>query len=49
MYERFTDCPRKVMALAKQEAQRFDHEYIGTEHILLGVIKEGSGIMENKK
>jgi ATP-dependent Clp protease ATP-binding subunit ClpA len=44
MYERFTDRARKVMQLANQEAQRFNHEYIGTEHILLGLIKEGSGI-----
>jgi len=33
-----------VMALANQEAQRFNHEYIGTEHILLGLVKEGSGV-----
>lgn len=44
MYERFTDRSRKVMQLANQEAQRFNHEYIGTEHILLGLVKEGSGI-----
>ena len=44
MYERFTDRSRKVMALANQEAQRFNHEYLGTEHILLGLIKEGSGV-----
>ena len=43
MYERFTDRARKVMQLANQEAQRFNHEYIGTEHVLLGLIKEGSG------
>ncbi|HTV48078.1 MAG TPA: ATP-dependent Clp protease ATP-binding subunit [Phycisphaerae bacterium] len=43
-YERFTDRARKVMALANQEAQRFNHEYIGTEHILLGLVKEGSGV-----
>jgi ATP-dependent Clp protease ATP-binding subunit ClpC len=43
MFERFTDRARKVMALANQEVQRFNHEYIGTEHILLGLIKEGSG------
>ena len=42
MYERFTDRARKVMQLANQEAQRFNHEYIGTEHILLGLVKEGS-------
>lgn len=44
MYERFTDRARKVMSLANQEAQRFNHEYIGTEHILLGLIKEGAGV-----
>ena len=43
MFERFTDRARKVMAVANQEVQRFNHEYIGTEHILLGLIKEGSG------
>ena len=44
MFERFTDRARKVMALANQEAQRFNHEFIGTEHILLGLVKEGSGV-----
>ena len=44
MFERFTDRARKIMALANQEAQRFNHEYIGTEHILLGLVKEGSGV-----
>jgi ATP-dependent Clp protease ATP-binding subunit ClpA len=44
MYERFTDRARKVMQLANQEALRFNHEYIGTEHVLLGLIKEGSGV-----
>jgi N-acetyl-gamma-glutamyl-phosphate reductase len=43
MFEHFTDRARKVMILAHQEAQRLNHEYIGTEHILLGVVKEGSG------
>src|SRR5512141_639843 len=47
MYERFTDRARKVMQLANQEAQRFNHEYIGTEHMLLGLIKEGSGVAAN--
>ena len=47
MYERFTDRARKVMQLANQEAQRFNHEYIGTEHVLLGLIKEGSGVAAN--
>src|SRR3954466_4000422 len=47
MYERFTDRARKVMQMANQEAQRFNHEYIGTEHVLLGLIKEGSGVAAN--
>ena len=47
MYERFTDRARKVMQLANQEAQHFNHEYIGTEHILLGLVKEGSGVAAN--
>ena len=47
MYERFTDRARKVMQLANQEAQRFNHEYIGTEHILLGLLKEGQGVAAN--
>lgn len=44
MNDRFTDRANKVMELANQEALRFNHEYIGTEHILLGLIKEGSGV-----
>src|SRR5262245_33470634 len=47
MHERFTDRARKVMQLANQEAQRFNHEYIGTEHILLGLIGEGAGVAAN--
>src|SRR5512132_2541635 len=47
MFERFTDRARKVMALANQEAQRLNHEYLGTEHILLGLLKEGSGVGAN--
>src|SRR6516225_6605564 len=47
MYERFTDRARKVMQLANQEAQRFSREYIGTEHILLGLVQEGSGVAAN--
>ncbi len=47
MYERFTDRARKVMALANQEAHRFGHEYIGTEHILLGLVMEGGGVGAN--
>ena len=47
MYERFTDRAKKSLQLANQEAQRFNHEYIGTEHLLLGLVKEGSGIAAN--
>ncbi|MDP7035245.1 MAG: ATP-dependent Clp protease ATP-binding subunit [Planctomycetota bacterium] len=47
MFDRFTDRARKVMTLARQEAQRFNHEYIGTEHILLGLVQEGSGVAAN--
>lgn len=47
MYELFTDRARKVMQLANQQAYRFNHEYIGTEHMLLGVVKEGSGVAAN--
>jgi ATP-dependent Clp protease ATP-binding subunit ClpC len=44
MFDRFTERARKVMGLARQEAQRFGHDYIGTEHILLGLVQEGSGV-----
>ena len=44
MYDKFTDRARKVIAFAKEEAQRIGHDYLGTEHILLGVIKDGGGI-----
>ncbi len=47
MYERFTDRARKVMQLANQECDRLNHEYVGTEHILLGLVKEGSGVASN--
>lgn len=47
MFERFTDRARKVMLLANQEAQRLKHEYIGTEHILLGLVREESGVGAN--
>src|SRR5262249_39602813 len=47
MHERFTDRARKVMQLANQEAQRFNHEYVRTEHVLLGLVKEGSGVAAN--
>src|ERR1051326_8748918 len=44
MYERFTDRARKVMQLANQEAQRFNHDYVGTEHLLLGLLREQEGV-----
>lgn len=47
MYERFTDRARKVMQFANQEAKRFNHDCIGTEHILLGLVKEESGVAAN--
>jgi ATP-dependent Clp protease ATP-binding subunit ClpC len=47
MYERFTDRARKVMQLANQAAQQFHHEYISTEHLLLGLVQEGSGVAGN--
>ena len=47
MFDRFTDRARKVMNLGRQEAQRLNHDYIGTEHILLGLVQEGSGVAAN--
>jgi len=47
MFDRFTERARKVMGIARREAQRFHHEYIGTEHILLGLIQEGHGVAAN--
>lgn len=44
MFERFTERTRQAMQQANQEAQRLHHEYIGTEHILLGLIKVGEGM-----
>ena len=44
MFERFTDQSRRVVVLAQEEARRLDHNYIGTEHILLGLIREGEGV-----
>ena len=44
MFNRFTERARKVIILAKEEARRFNHDYIGTEHLLLGILKEGEGI-----
>ncbi|HEV3438615.1 MAG TPA: Clp protease N-terminal domain-containing protein [Gemmata sp.] len=47
MYERFADRALKAMQLANKEAQRFNHEYIGTEHILLGLVQQGAGVAAN--
>jgi hypothetical protein len=44
MFQRFTDRARRVVVLAQDEARRLDHNYIGTEHILLGLIREGEGV-----
>jgi ATP-dependent Clp protease ATP-binding subunit ClpC len=44
MFERFTDRARRVVVLAQEEARLLDHNYIGTEHILLGLIHEGEGV-----
>jgi protein-arginine kinase activator protein McsA len=44
MFERFTDRARRVVVLAQEEAKRLDHNHIGTEHILLGLIREGDGV-----
>ncbi len=44
MYERFTDCSKKIMQLTKSEAHRLNHEYLSTEHLLLGMAKEGCGV-----
>jgi len=43
-FEKFTERARKVLTLAQEEAQRFNHNYIGTEHVLLGLVREGEGI-----
>src|SRR3989454_6326482 len=44
MFERFTDRARRVVVLAQEEARMLDHNYIGTEHLLLGLIHEGQGV-----
>ncbi len=44
MFERFTDRARRVVVLAQEEARILSHNYIGTEHILLGLIREGEGV-----
>jgi len=44
VFERFTDRARRVVVLAQEEARLLSHNYIGTEHILLGLIHEGEGV-----
>jgi len=44
MFNKFTERARKVIVYAKEEARRFNHDYIGTEHLLLGLIREGEGV-----
>ena len=44
MFERFTQSARRVIVLAQEEAGRFDHDHIGTEHLLLGLLAEGEGV-----
>lgn len=44
MFERFTDGARRVVVLAQEEARLLNHDYIGTEHLLLGLIREGDGL-----
>jgi len=44
MFKRFTERARRVIILAREEAERYHHEYLGTEHILLGILKDGGGI-----
>src|SRR5437588_12271535 len=43
-FDKFTERARKVMRLAQEEAQRLHHNYIGTEHLLLGLLREGDGV-----
>src|SRR5436190_21422418 len=43
-FDKFTERARKVLQLAQEEAQRFNHNYSGTEHILLGLVREGDGV-----
>ena len=43
-FDKFDERAKKVLVLAQEEAQRFNHNYIGTEHLLLGLVREGEGI-----
>lgn len=47
MFDRFSDRARKCMTMARQEAVRLNHDYIGPEHILLAILREGSGVAAN--
>ena len=44
MFERFTDQARRIVVQAQEEARMLNHDYIGTEHILLGLLREGDGV-----
>ncbi|HVH53156.1 MAG TPA: Clp protease N-terminal domain-containing protein, partial [Actinomycetota bacterium] len=44
MFERFTDRARRVVVFAQEEARLLNHNYIGTEHVLLGLVREGEGV-----
>ena len=44
MFKRFTERARRIVILSREEAERYSHEYLGTEHLLLGVLKDGGGI-----
>jgi ATP-dependent Clp protease ATP-binding subunit ClpA len=46
MFQRFTDRARRVVVLAQHEARALDHDHIGTEHILLALIREGGGVTQ---
>src|SRR5262245_33541440 len=43
-FDKFTERARKVLSLSQEEAQRLNHNYIGTEHLLLGLVREGDGV-----
>src|SRR5690348_6870356 len=43
-FDKFTERARRVLSLAQEEAQRYQHNYIGTEHLLLGLVREGEGV-----
>lgn len=44
MFERFTDRARRIVVLAQEEARLLDHNYVGTGHLLLGLLREGNGV-----